>query len=243
MAKRNDLVSRARGRKPTPVRKPLPTGQFALFGITGLLCAGLITYGAFNVSLGDKSSLTHARANDPSGTIDYNGLTHNHTAGNVVVNYKNASTTPPAGGDHDPQPQSCQVYTQPIANEHAVHSLEHGAVWITYNPATASKDDIAKLKSKADGNADRLMSPYPGLKTKVSLQAWGEQLFVDSATDKRIDQFLTDYTKGPQTREVNGACVGVTTTGSITEQKSATPTTPPTSAPTTAPSASASPKK
>ena len=241
MAKRNDLVSRARGRKPAPVRKPLPTGQFALFGITGLLCAGLITYGAFNVSLGDVKSLAHARANDPKGTVDYNGLTHNHTSGDVVVNYKNVDvkSEPPVGGDHNAQPQSCQVYTQPIANEHAVHSMEHGAVWITYNPDKASKDDIAKLKAKADGNADRLMSPYPGLKSKVSLQAWGEQLFLDSATDKRLDEFLKTYTKGPQTREVNGACVGVTTTGSITEQKSATPTTPPTATP----KPSASPKK
>jgi len=42
--------------------------------------------------------------------------------------------TPPAAGDHSPVWLNCGVYPEPVPDEQAVHSLEHGAVWVTYNP-------------------------------------------------------------------------------------------------------------
>ena len=43
-------------------------------------------------------------------------------------------TRPPAGGDHLGIWHNCGVYTVPLLDEAAVHSLEHGAVWVTYRP-------------------------------------------------------------------------------------------------------------
>ncbi len=60
----------------------------------------------------------------------------------------------------------------------------------------AELDTLAKYVSGQDRMA---MSPYPGLKTTISLQAWGYQLFVDSATDPRIQQFIDALRYNPKT--------------------------------------------
>ncbi|MCA1688251.1 MAG: DUF3105 domain-containing protein, partial [Actinobacteria bacterium] len=53
--------------------------------------------------------------------------------------------TPPAGGEHNPVWQNCGFYEEPVRDELAVHSLEHGAVWITYLP-DLPQDEIERLR-------------------------------------------------------------------------------------------------
>jgi len=101
--------------------------------------------------------------------------------------------SPPFGGPHDAVWATCTgtVYQDAIRSENAVHSLEHGAIWIAYNPDKVDdtqRQQLADRVSKESGYM--LMSPYPGLDTPVSLQSWGHQLKVDSADDERIDQFI-----------------------------------------------------
>ncbi len=75
---------------------------------------------------------------------------------------------------------------------------------MTYRPGLAA-DQVDALKRKVDGVEYMLMSPYPGLKSAVSLQSWGHQLFVDSASDGRIDQFIKDLRLNPNTTPEYGA--------------------------------------
>jgi hypothetical protein len=98
---------------------------------------------------------------------------------------------PPVGGQHSPVWQNCngEVYPAPVANENAVHSLEHGAVWITYRPDLPA-DQVSALADRVSGTEKLFMSPYPDLDAPVSLQAWGYQLKVDDAGDDRIDAFI-----------------------------------------------------
>jgi len=217
MAKRNDPVSRARGRKPAPVKKPFPVGFAVGCLALALFLGSIITYAVLNTGLGDKSSLKYAQ-HQIGDLRSVSGLGRSHKEGPLSYPY-----APPIGGDHNGVPQSCQVYTAAIANEHAVHSLEHGAAWVTYNPDKASAGDVKTLKGLVEGNPDRLLSPYPGLKKAISLQAWGEQVFVDKASDKRVKEFLDLFTKGPQTLERTSTCVGTTVTGPVT----VAPVTPP----------------
>jgi hypothetical protein len=117
-------------------------------------------------------------------------------------------TSPPVGGNHSAYWADCTgtVYSAAIANENAVHDLEHGAVWITYRPGLASSE-VDKLTALVAGNDHLLLSPYPGLKSPISLQSWGYQLFVQKANDPRITKFITDLKANPKTTpEYGGSC-------------------------------------
>jgi hypothetical protein len=117
--------------------------------------------------------------------------------------------SPPVGGPHDPNWADCTgtVYDVDIRHENAVHSLEHGAVWITYNPDEVSDADVEKLAALVDGESGRMLSPYAGLDSPISLQSWNHQLKVDSADDKRIKQFADFLTRNPDFHpEVGASC-------------------------------------
>ncbi|MDI3423296.1 DUF3105 domain-containing protein [Streptomyces luteolus] len=117
--------------------------------------------------------------------------------------------TPPVGGDHDQVWMNCNgdVYEKPIPDKHAVHSLEHGAVWVTYN-AKAKPADLKALESKVKATPYSLMSPVNEQKGALMLSAWGKQLTVDSAKDPRVDTFFAKYVQGKQTPEPGAACQG-----------------------------------
>jgi hypothetical protein len=101
--------------------------------------------------------------------------------------------SPPVGGPHAPPPNwaDCTgtVYDVDIRHENAVHSLEHGAVWITYNPDEVQGADVDTLAALVENESGRMLSPYAGLDSPVSIQSWGHQLKVDSVGDLRLEQF------------------------------------------------------
>ena len=136
------------------------------------------------------------------GVQTFGDLTRNHTTDDVDY-----PQSPPVGGDHDPEWVDCTgtVYDEPLRNENAVHSLEHGAVWVTHTDAV-SQADIDALAAKVDGQPYSFMSPYLDQESPIMLTAWGVQLGVDSADDARIDEFLTAYRAGPQTPEPGATC-------------------------------------
>lgn len=133
-------------------------------------------------------------------TFDYNA--GDHRTGALVY-----AETPPAGGAHNASWQNCGVYDQPLYNEYAVHSLEHGAVWITYRPDLPA-DEVAALKALVDGRPYTLLSPYEGLPSPVVISAWNAQLPVERASDERLKPFLDKYEQGPTAPERGAACSG-----------------------------------
>ena len=118
------------------------------------------------------------------------------------------SASPPAGGPHSGWWQNCGFYTEPLREEHAVHSLEHGAVWVTYTDDAAS-EDLNYLKRFAGQNSHLLVSPYSRQDTTFVLSAWGRQLALDSTSDPRFIRFMETYLRdGPTAPEPGAACFG-----------------------------------
>jgi hypothetical protein len=141
----------------------------------------------------------------PSGVEDVDvGQAGQHTE--ETVDY---GQSPPAGGEHNPVWQNAGFYEEPVRNETAVHTLEHGAVWITYQPdlPQEQKDAIREL---SEAQTCVLASPYEGLDAPVVASAWGKQLRLESADDPALERFIQTYHQGPQTPEPGAACTGGT---------------------------------
>ncbi len=112
---------------------------------------------------------------------------------------------PPIGGAHNGIWANCGFYTSPVPNEHAVHSMEHGGVWITFSP-DLPQADLAKVIGAAEASRFVLASPYPNLGSPLILNAWTRQLRLDSASDPRFALFISRYVQGPQTPELGPPC-------------------------------------
>jgi hypothetical protein len=179
-------------------RRQRPWGLISVTAVVVLLAVGVIGYAVY------------AGASKPSTDPNkIKGIIHKvFTSGDHKTTTIDYAESPPFGGPHSPVWADCTgtVYPNQIANENAVHDLEHGAVWITYKPGLPA-DQLDVLTKLVAGQQYMLMTPYAGLKTNVSLQAWGYQLFVDSATDKRVKQFIKDLRLSPKnTPELGASC-------------------------------------
>ncbi|MDN5859206.1 MAG: DUF3105 domain-containing protein, partial [Pseudonocardia sp.] len=131
-----------------------------------------------------------------------------HVTRDVRVAYTH---TPPIGGRHENVWAACNgvVYPTPVRSENLVHSIEHGAVWIAYDPARVQGADVAALAALVEGKPYLVMSPFPDMPSPISLQSWGHQLAVESVGDPRIDQFITALRLNPNTHPEPGASCDV----------------------------------
>lgn len=161
-------------------------------GLVAVLIVAGVVWALSNGSGGTTAALTDV--------TEYTGLSQEHVE--QAVTYPQ---TPPVGGPHNARWQNCGIYSEPLQNEYAVHSLEHGAVWITYQPSL-SASEIETLRIQARGHAFVLLSPFVDLPSKVIVSAWGVQLKLDSADDPRIPAFVAKYERGPQTPEPGATC-------------------------------------
>jgi hypothetical protein len=120
-------------------------------------------------------------------------------------------TTPPVGGNHLSVWQTCtgSVYPAPIVDGNAVHSMEHGAVWLTYDPELVDEASVQALGLLIQGRDYSLMSPYPGQGVAVSLQSWGNQYQTDDPADPTIEAYLDTYILNARFNpEANATCAG-----------------------------------
>jgi hypothetical protein len=165
------------------------------------------TTGISGVTEYDTTGWPAASHNGPAAQA----LRHNHVNGPVTY-----SVTPPVGGDHNGTWMNCGVYDKPVPVERAVHNLEHGAVWITYQPSLPKTEvdqllAFFKRQTVVAGSSSRYvdLTPYPGLPSPIVVTAWGLQLRLTSPADPRLQQFVTKFRVSQKyTPEYGGACAG-----------------------------------
>jgi hypothetical protein len=177
-------------------------GSRRVYLIVGAIIV-LFVGGFIALAVFDARQQSASGAPDDVKTYDV-GPAGQHTSTNVDYDQ-----SPPAGGAHDPVWQNCGYYDKPVRDENAVHSLEHGAVWITYSP-DLPQDQVTELQNLAQSQTFILVSPYSGLDSPVVASAWGKQVALDGADDPDLESFIKAYRQGPQTPEPGAVCTGGT---------------------------------
>jgi hypothetical protein len=173
-------------------------------------------------TVANTSGISGVVAYDTTGDVTgvHNGpanqaLSRTHVTGPVQY-----SITPPVGGQHNATWLTCGVYDKPVPSENAVHNLEHGAIWITYQPSLP-QSEVSQLRTFF-GNQTVLtpsggsvgsryvdLTPYPGLPSPIVVSSWGFQLRLTSATDPRLQQFVSKFRVSQQySPEYGSPCTG-----------------------------------
>jgi len=177
----------------------------ALIVGASVLGAGAVGALVWTALAGTTNSPTSTASGSPSaltGLQTYSDLSSDHVTG--TVDYPQ---TPPVGGAHSAIWQNCGIYDTPVPNEDAVHSLEHGAMWITYQ-SDLPADQVAILRADVAGQPYALLSPYPDLPAPVVATVWGAQLPLTSATDPQLQVFIDTYASGQHAPGPGGECAG-----------------------------------
>lgn len=175
-----------------------------LYGGFGLLLAGIITAVTLTIlgSVQKENAAAEAARQPIEGIQTFTGLSRNHVEGTVEY-----PQHPGVGGDHAATWTNCGIYTEPVNKERAVHSLEHGAVSITYGSGLAASD-VSTLSELAKGKPFVMLSPGTDSGAGITATAWGAQLTVTDAADPRIANFIRAYAQSPDAPEPGAPCSG-----------------------------------
>jgi hypothetical protein len=139
--------------------------------------------------------------NPPDGIEVYPATTNRSVKGPIHYDRE-----PPTNGDHAPIWLNCGFYEKPVQNRFAVHSLDHGVVWITYRPDLPS-GQVDKLRPYGRENYV-IVSPYPGQDAPVIATSWRVQLELRATEDPRLKRFVDEFRISELAPLSGNRCVG-----------------------------------
>jgi len=185
----------------------LPTGPIALVAVVGVTVAVIAYLLLFAGGGGDGSAADGdlPENGDPALLEDvqqYPSEGNDHVSQGTDVSYE---TTPPTSGPHYGNPAAAGFYEEPPQLERIVHSLEHGAVVIYYDPAAldaAARDHLQSLANEHTGTwSSVIVAPHPedDPESAYALTAWRHKLTTDDYDREVVRAFLAEYLgRGPE---------------------------------------------
>ncbi|RKS10717.1 uncharacterized protein DUF3105 [Nocardiopsis sp. Huas11] len=200
MAKKKTAEERRRRAAEMRAQRLKEERRKKILTITGISVAAALVLGLLAFAI-----FMEIRSRNISGVEEYPVDSYVHVDTGQSVDYEQS---PPVGGDHWPSWQNCGVYTEPVTNEFAVHSLEHGAVWITYEPGL-SQSEIDALDSLYSPGDYLVISPYEGeMDAPIVASSWGRQVSAETADDQNLTRFVQRYERGNDVPEPGASCSG-----------------------------------
>lgn len=196
--RRSERINRAERQQRQQLLTRIGLGALAVLLVVAI---GIFAYNQYGEYQGDQAL---------SGVQEFEYSGGDHAEGQLSW-----TESPPVGGLHNNLWQTCGYYAAPIPPENTVHSLEHGAVWITYRP-DLPEDQVAELQDIAESMDYILVSPFPDLQAPIVASSWNHQLELESVDDPALDAYIREYRNNPAfTPEFGASCSGGNT-GTLT---------------------------
>lgn len=201
--RKGDTTTRKTARpRPTPqqpegAKRSIDWKRIGMWSLGGLVAGALIL---FIISDQPETVDLPNDPNIPEAVETFEVTDRSHVQGAVAYDMD-----PPVGGAHAERWMNCGFYEDPVPNENAVHALEHGVVWITFQPDLPG-DQVDTLRAVAL-ESEVMVSPYPGLDSPVVASVWGAQLRLDSADDPELLNFVASL-RNVTAPEPGASCLG-----------------------------------
>ena len=136
----------------------------------------------------------------PQGVEFFTVTDLSHVDGNVDY-----GVPVPTGGPMSPQTAGCGFVDGPVRTENVMHSLEHGAVWLTYR-RDLGETGIDDLRGLTRDRRKVLVSEVPDQPQPLMATAWGVQLGFDDYQDEPVRRFIRAYVDSELAPEPGGFC-------------------------------------
>lgn len=192
---------------------PTVTAAVPVLGLAlALALGGLAACGGDDDAGGSSADARPTSGGEPLGPADegvegveaFEVTSNAHTEEDLAYDH-----SPPVGGEHHPIPATCGFYeSDPPPEEHLVHSIEHGSIWIAYGPDVPD-EELESLRDIAGGTAKIVVTPYEGLGSPLVVTTWARQMALDSVGDPRLGRFVERYRSSAPSPEPNAHCEGV----------------------------------
>ena len=183
MAKHRQKIRRNKNQAVVQAKKQNRIPQWGWYTVVGSVAIAMIL-GLFWIdSRGLRGGVNAARGIEGAKIFPEPGRGHR----NGDISY---AVPIPAGGAHNPVWQNCGIYDEPVRTENVLHSMEHGAVWIAYQPGLP-EETIETLRNVVRSERSRfrnfyLLAPKEDAPAPIVATAWRAQLEVEDASDDRV---------------------------------------------------------
>ncbi len=191
---------RARGAGAAAASKPAWRETIDSFG-------GFLTLGSVAVALVLIGALVIANRPQSTAAVSTEPLLgEERESGGAATHIEDASLLiilpgePPTGGPHFGVPQRIGTYVDPVPDGAAIHTLEHGAVWMSYDPEQVDEATLRELRDLARTfDKDVLLSPRPENAKPIMAVSWGRLLALDRFDAPQLEAFVrTNRNRSPE---------------------------------------------
>lgn len=131
------------------------------------------------------------------GTQVFPGISREHIQSGTGGSGYNSN--PPSSGPHWPSPVKNGIYDKELADEQAIHNLEHGYIWISYRPDIGD-EALNKLKGIVEKDDWKIiLTPREKNDSPITLVAWDRVLSLSDLDEGKIKDFIDSYrNRGPE---------------------------------------------